>query len=426
VRRPKTLTALLGLALVLAGSACGKKGALLPPLSKTPSLPSDVALVQRGRMIIISWRNPTTYTDGYDLPGLSAVEIGLVEQDIPSPQPVQPPPVGQPAQAAPVAKPAQAAPSVPAAPKPPTAAEFEEQARILVRIRSDEFPGALKAKAEAKAPEAAPPVKGAPGRQAAKAKAKLKAGTGELLKYDYVLTAPKPDRVRLYFGLRAFDLRGRGSAFSGPTGFTPRVLPSPPSGLTGTVKREAIDLAWTAPSDNIDGSEPALDIKGYNVYRSVDGGPAVRINPELITGTSTVDKSFVFGQDLVYTVRAATQDAEPFWESGDSEPWEVRPEDVFPPAPPAGLTAVAGPDLISLSWEPNTETDLAGYRVWRRVLGTTDFEPLTSEPLKATTFQDTTARRGVRYEYAVTAEDLKGNRSDYSKTVTEGLKEARP
>ena len=394
MRTRTTLAALLGLALLLAGSACGKKGALLPPLSKTPSTPSDVSLSQRGRTIVLSWRNPTTYTDGYDLPGLSAVEVWLLQQDVPAGTP---------------------------APKAPAAADFEDQAKLLVRLKSDEFPSALKARAEAAAP-----AKEAGGRPARKAKAQAaQAAVGEVLKYDYALTVPKPDQVRLFFGVRALDLRGRASDFSGPTSFTPRILPAPPSGVTGTVKSDAVDLAWTAPAENIDGSKPA-PVKGYNVYRSSDGGPATKVNPELITGTSTSDKSFEFGRDLAYTVRAATQDKEPFWESGDSEPFKIRPEDVFPPAPPAGLAAVAGPDLVSLSWEPSPGQDVAGYRVWRRVEGSTEFQELTPEPLKGTTFQDTTAERGVRYEYAVTAEDLKGNRSPFSATVAEGIKEARP
>ncbi len=399
MRTRTTLSALLGLALLFAGTACGKKGALLPPLSKTPAAPSEITVTQRGRTVVLTWRNPTTYTDGYDLPGLSAVEVWLVEQDLAAGQP---------------------------APKAPTAGDFEDEAKLLVRLKSDQFPGALKEKVEAASPEAGPPAKGAQGRPAKKAKPKEKAGAPETLKYDYTLTAPKPDQIRLFFGLRTFDLRGRASDFSGPTAFTPRVLPSPPTGLAGTVKSDALELTWAAPADNIDGSKPTLVIKGYNVYRSVDGGPAVRIDPEPVAGTSTADKAFEFDRDLAYTVRAATQDKEPFWESGDSEAFKVRPEDIFPPAPPAGLAAVAGPDLVSLSWEPSPDKDLAGYRVWRRVQGTTEFQELTSEPLKATTYQDATAERGVRYEYAVTAEDAKGNRSAFSATAVEGIKEARP
>ncbi len=49
----------------------------------------------------------------------------------------------------------------------------------------------------------------------------------------------------------------------------------------------------------------------------------------------------------------------------------VDTKDIFPPAVPTGLAAVAAPDegAIDLSWAPNTETDLAGYAVYRGEAG---------------------------------------------------------
>src|SRR5579872_390008 len=47
----------------------------------------------------------------------------------------------------------------------------------------------------------------------------------------------------------------------------------------------------------------------------------------------------------------------------------ITPEDTFPPAVPAGLTAVAGVNSIELVWERNTEDDFAGYQVYRSVEG---------------------------------------------------------
>ena len=55
-----------------------------------------------------------------------------------------------------------------------------------------------------------------------------------------------------------------------------------------------------------------------------------------------------------------------------SQPLDVDAKDVFPPEVPAGLAAVAaagengaGPG-IDLSWQPDSEADLAGYFVYRR------------------------------------------------------------
>lgn len=395
MRTARSLTLTVGLALLLGFSGCGRKGALLPPLSKVPSPPSDVALIQRGRTVIVSWQNPTTFIDGYDLRGLSAVEVWLYQEAIEAGKP---------------------------APRPPAADQFGSKAKLLKRIPSEEFSKTLKTEGGTPDKAAAQPARSAPGRAAKKARSKEKAAAGLFLRYEYVLTSEKLSSTRLFFGLRATDDRGRLSDFSGPAALIPKVLPSPPSELQGVVKNDAIELRWQAPTDNFDGSKPP-QVKGYNLYRSLPGGPPVRLNTDLISATEATDATFEFGKETSYTVRAASQDKEPYGESGDSAPYQVRPEDVFPPAAPAGLTAVSGPDFISLSWDANSEKDLAGYRVWRRVQGQTDYQELTSAPVKETTFQDNTAAPGRRYEYAVTAEDLGGNRSAFSEPASEQLKE---
>lgn len=394
MRTPRALTLTLGLALVISLAGCGRKGALLPPLSKEPSPPSDVALTQRGGTILITWQNPTTFIDGFALGGLSAVEVWLCQDTLEAGKP---------------------------APRPPTAEQFASNAKLLRRITSEEFPGTLKKEKESQDKADTQQVQNKPGRAAKKARPKQKTAAELTLRYEYVLTSEKPDTTRLFFGLRAADDKGRLSDYSGPNALIPRVLPSAPADLQGVVKNDAVDLRWQAPVDNFDKSKPP-QVKGYNVYRSLQGGPPVRLNTELISATETTDPTFEFGKETVYTVRAATRDKEPFGESGDSAPFRVRPEDVFPPSAPAGLTAVAGPDFISLTWDANVEKDLAGYRVWRRVQGQTEYEELTAAPVKETTFQDNTAAQGRRYEYAVTAEDLGGNRSAFSKPASEHLK----
>ena len=42
----------------------------------------------------------------------------------------------------------------------------------------------------------------------------------------------------------------------------------------------------------------------------------------------------------------------------------TSPRDVTPPAAPRGLYHVTGDGQVSLSWLANTESDLAGYRVY--------------------------------------------------------------
>ena len=108
-----------------------------------------------------------------------------------------------------------------------------------------------------------------------------------------------------------------------------------------------------------------------------------------------------------------------------SEPVTIDAKDVFPPAVPAGLTAVVDEQAkaIDLSWTPDTAPDLVGYFVyrqdvtaatgWVRVSGTT--------PVVPPSFDDRNVVPGHRYAYAVSAVDRDGNESARSGPVEEGL-----
>jgi hypothetical protein len=109
----------------------------------------------------------------------------------------------------------------------------------------------------------------------------------------------------------------------------------------------------------------------------------------------------------------------------------VAVRDIFPPETPAGLVAVpgfAGADdaarrpVIDLSWEPDSEPDLAGYRVYRRELdGTTPevWRVLGPELVTVPAYRDLSVGSGQRYAYRVTAVSGAGNESGPSAEVVE-------
>jgi hypothetical protein len=109
-----------------------------------------------------------------------------------------------------------------------------------------------------------------------------------------------------------------------------------------------------------------------------------------------------------------------------SSPITLFINDTFPPQSPTGLVAVpAGTGAaIDLSWEPGTETDLAGYHVYRQEL-TASNQPLgtsqrlTQTPVTGPAFHDATAIAGHHYAYRVTAIDATGNESPPSAPVLE-------
>ena len=127
----------------------------------------------------------------------------------------------------------------------------------------------------------------------------------------------------------------------------------------------------------------------------------------------------------------------------------VAVRDVFPPEAPVGLAAVPGfagepsvgqapgqsaaqtgeqaaPQIqrpaINLSWEPDLEPRVAGYRVYRRDLdgdAASVWQQLGSELMPMAAYRDLSVVAGRRYAYRVTAVSEAGNESAPSGVVVE-------
>jgi len=101
----------------------------------------------------------------------------------------------------------------------------------------------------------------------------------------------------------------------------------------------------------------------------------------------------------------------------------VTTTDVFPPAVPRGLVAVAdeAAGAIDLSWSPNTDSDLAAYHVFRRDvdagLPAQQIASVSTEP----SFRDTGVQPGHTYAYSISAIDQSGIESKHSPEVQETL-----
>ena len=69
-----------------------------------------------------------------------------------------------------------------------------------------------------------------------------------------------------------------------------------------------------------------------------------------------------------------------------------------------------------MSWSPNTESDLAGYNVYRSQGG--PFQKLNPQPLPVPLFRDSGIATGVTYSYQLRATDHNGNESGSSEEVS--------
>ena len=197
-----------------------------------------------------------------------------------------------------------------------------------------------------------------------------------------------------------FDLTLARYIFSEITPVTDTIPPSAPAGLTATFNAitNAIDLSWTAATDNV-------AVTGYRIYR--DGGP-VPLNT--VNGTTFSDAGLSGTHSYGVTAIDAAGN-----ESGLSNiaTATVVGGDITPPTTPTALTATA--DLatrtIALSWTASTDdVGVVGYRVFRDNGST----PIST--VSGTTFNDTN-QLGT-HVYVVAAIDAAGNQSALSNSAT--------
>jgi len=167
------------------------------------------------------------------------------------------------------------------------------------------------------------------------------------------------------------------------------------------------------------------------VYRRAVGGKTDAIAGETpVSATMVADHGFEWEKSYDYRAAVVTEIAEPgkgelLLEGDDTPAVRVMAQDIFPPAVPSGLQAVASgvgqQPGIDLVWAPDTELDLAGYNIYRREGGGTP-EKINLDLVKSPSYRDTTAIPGHTYFYAVSAVDVRGNESGRSEEAQERLR----
>jgi len=199
-----------------------------------------------------------------------------------------------------------------------------------------------------------------------------------------------------------FDLTlARYNIEAGPTPVGDTTPPTAPTALTATFNSitNAIDLSWTAATDNV-------AVTGYRIYR--DGGTAPIIT---VNGTTFSDAAPLGTHS--YAVTAIDAAGNESGLSNIASATVVGSSDVTPPTAPTALTATANlaTSTIALSWTASTDdVAVTGYRVFRDN-GTTAIATVSG-----TTFNDTN-QLGT-HVYAVAAIDAAGNQSALSNSAT--------
>jgi hypothetical protein len=198
---------------------------------------------------------------------------------------------------------------------------------------------------------------------------------------------------------------------------------SPTSTFTASeIGQTSVKLSWAGAFDNV-------GVTGYRIYSgvgSVHRATVAAVDSTTVTGLTP-------GTQYTFTIQA--RDAAGNWSGGPSCGPSVTvtttsssgggggggggggTSDVAPTAPKS-LKVISTQNMVRLGWTANTESDLAGYNVYRKVKDASGSSTkLNSTRITGVEYQDTTAQLGVVYVYYVTAVDNGNNESQKSNEV---------
>lgn len=186
------------------------------------------------------------------------------------------------------------------------------------------------------------------------------------------------------------------------------VAPAAPSGLSYVLNDSTIELKWTGNSDD--------DLYGYNIYKSRD---------------NIFDKTSILcaGVQTNYILDALPSDPEVFFrvsavdQNGNESPLSesiliLLDEDSVAPVKPEIISFETNRQAVSIMWQRNPESDLAGYRVYKDAVANFDIQPgkLIAE-VNEMEYNDAMVQDNTAFYYKITAVDRRGNESEPSDEI---------
>jgi len=357
-RRFPLLACLAGLVCSAFLAGCAKTAEPHPPELQVPIPPADPSVRQYGDQALLSVSMPVENTNGSPVSTLGRVEVLRAIED-----PAGPPPAGN--------------------------EEFLRHAETLFLIPGDRL---------------APYLRG-----------------DRLVLRD---SLDFPDRSVIYsrrfrYAFVFVNQKGQSAGPTATAALAPVPIPYPPGRLFSEVIQDRIRIRWDVPSRNMDGSGPPR-IAGYDLFRAEDpaGMPAVPLNAKPLMAPEFEDQAFRFDATYYYQVTVIGS-LDPLAESVPSPVLKVETRDVFPPGAPRNFNAVAVDRTVVLLWVAPDETDVAGYRIYRREEGSAEPVRLQSELITGLSFRDAAVQSGKTYHYAVRAVDRHGNEGPPTQATVE-------
>jgi hypothetical protein len=243
-------------------------------------------------------------------------------------------------------------------------------------------------------------------------------------------------RPMSYF-VELLNRRGRSAGLSNAATVLAGSAPGAIGELKAEVRKQGVVLSWTPDGEKAP-VRLARKLLTPPAAKASEKGPLAPV-PEPINQSMLVDEGLELGRAIDQTVRFSESyeyraqrvaridvNGKTLELAGElSAPVDVDVKDVFPPAVPSGLVAVASTDengtgpSIDLNWEPVTEADLAGYIVYRREGGGEWQRISPATPAIEPAFHDARVEQGHTYRYAVSAVSKGGHESERSAEAEE-------
>lgn len=239
--------------------------------------------------------------------------------------------------------------------------------------------------------------------------------------------------TNLVYAVSVLNSYGRSAGLSNQVQVPSAPTLAQPENLAAHTSANGVELTWNAVP--LPPEIPGMKYE-YRVYRRDVANNHDSVAGEIpVSGTSSpslLDTSFEWEKTYDYRVTVVTvvdHPGGPEQVEGDDTPTvRVIAHDIFPPSEPTGLQAVfSGPGqkaFIDLIWAGNSETDLAGYNVYRWERG---FIPMRMnfELVSAPAFRDSSVVPGHEYFYSISAVDARGNESARSEEAAEAVPKAQ-
>lgn len=247
------------------------------------------------------------------------------------------------------------------------------------------------------------------------------------------LASGSPRALSYFIELK--NRNGRSAGLSNAAVVLAGEAPAEVMDLSASVVKNGVVLHWRADSEDaaIRLQRTLLTPPPAKAKEGLLTAPAEPIEQNLLVEDGrqggAIDKTVHSGETYAYRaqrVARVTVDGKTLELAGaQSAPARVEVRDIFPPAVPAGLAAVATlgsngmETAIDLSWQPDTEPDLAGYIVYRREGGEPWQQISSAAPVAGPSFHDPHVTPGHTYHYAVSAVDQSGHESARSTEASE-------